>query len=72
MYQLVLMVIASIGKQFDSELDWICIQYFDFRYLCRMEEMRQSLRIMDQCINKMPAGEYKVRKKPALIPIYME
>jgi len=28
-----------------------------------MEEMRQSLRIMDQCINKMPAGEYKVRKK---------
>jgi NADH:ubiquinone oxidoreductase subunit D len=37
-----------------------------------MEEMRQSLRIMDQCINKMPAGEYKVRKKPALIPIYME
>jgi NADH dehydrogenase (ubiquinone) Fe-S protein 2 len=30
------------------------------RYLCRMEEMRQSLRIMDQCINKMPAGEYKI------------
>ncbi|CAF2327250.1 unnamed protein product [Rotaria sp. Silwood2] len=30
------------------------------RYLCRMEEMRQSLRIMIQCINKMPAGEYKV------------
>ncbi|CAF3880698.1 unnamed protein product [Rotaria magnacalcarata] len=30
------------------------------RYLCRMEEMRQSLRIMEQCINQMPAGEYKV------------
>jgi NADH:ubiquinone oxidoreductase subunit D len=27
-----------------------------------MEEMRQSLRIMEQCINKMPAGEYKVKK----------
>uniref|UniRef100_A0AAY5K205 NADH dehydrogenase [ubiquinone] iron-sulfur protein 2, mitochondrial n=1 Tax=Esox lucius TaxID=8010 RepID=A0AAY5K205_ESOLU len=30
------------------------------RYLCRVEEMRQCLRIMVQALNKMPEGEIKV------------
>ena len=39
------------------------------RYLCRMEEFRQSLRIIHQCLNQMPAGpvrveDYKVAPPP--------
>ena len=33
------------------------------RYLIRMEEMRQSVRIIDQCINLMPPGEIKTDDK---------
>ncbi|KAJ6620716.1 nife hydrogenase-like protein [Mycena sp. CBHHK59/15] len=30
------------------------------RYLCRVQEMRESLRIIGQCLNKIPAGAIKV------------
>lgn len=29
------------------------------RYMVRMNEMRQSMRIIEQCINRMPEGEIK-------------
>ena len=30
------------------------------RYICRMEEMRESIRIIHQCLNQMPEGDVKV------------
>ncbi|WOO85206.1 NADH-ubiquinone oxidoreductase subunit, mitochondrial [Vanrija pseudolonga] len=30
------------------------------RYLCRVQEMRESLRIIGQCLNKMPTGAIKI------------
>lgn len=38
------------------------------RALVRMEEMRQSLRIIQQCINNMPAGHYKSGHPLAIPP----
>lgn len=32
----------------------------DDRYLCRVQEFRESLRIISQCLNKMPAGAIKI------------
>ena len=29
------------------------------RYLCRIEEMRESVKIIEQCISKMPKGAIK-------------
>ena len=38
------------------------------RYLCRVEEMRQSLRIISQCLNQMPGGPIKVEDNKIVPP----
>ena len=38
------------------------------RYLIRMEEMRQSVRILDQCINKLPNGPINIDDGKIVLP----
>uniref|UniRef100_A0A0N5BGD0 Complex I-49kD n=1 Tax=Strongyloides papillosus TaxID=174720 RepID=A0A0N5BGD0_STREA len=38
------------------------------RYLCRIEEMRESLKIVIHCLNNMPAGEIKVDDNKVVPP----
>ncbi len=38
------------------------------RYLVRMEEMRQSLRIIEQVCRNMPSGDFTIRNKDIVLP----
>ncbi|KAJ2927061.1 hypothetical protein H1R20_g10035, partial [Candolleomyces eurysporus] len=54
--------IAPYDKYAEVEFDIPVGKHGDCydRYLCRVQEMRESLRIVDQCLNKMPTGVVKV------------
>jgi NADH-quinone oxidoreductase subunit D len=47
--------VGSVGDSYD-------------RYLVRIEEMRQSLRILKQCIVRMPSGPINVAESKTLLP----
>ena len=38
------------------------------RYLCRMEEMRQSIRILEQALNRVPGGPINVSDPRVILP----
>lgn len=42
------------------------------RYLCRVEEMRQSLRIINQCMNMMPTGPHRIDDHKVSPPLRSE
>jgi NADH-quinone oxidoreductase subunit C/D len=52
------------------EFDVVTAQHGDSfdRIVVHVEEIRQSLRIMEQCLNNMPAGEYKADHPLAMPP----
>lgn len=38
------------------------------RYMIRLEEMRQSLKIVEQCLNKIPSGHYRLEDSKLVPP----
>lgn len=70
------------GVAFDLRKDhpYLCYPELDFevaigskgdaydRYLVRIEEMRQSLRILKQCIAKMPSGPINIQDRKTMLP----
>ncbi len=75
-------ILRAAGVAFDCRKAWPYSSYEDFdfdipvgknsdvydRYLVRMEEMRQSLRIIEQVLSKLPSGNYRVEDYKVVLP----
>ncbi len=59
----------SIYQEFDFEIPTQHEGDAYARYLVRMAEMEQSLRILEQAIARIPAGEYQSGKIPKAVPV---
>jgi NADH-quinone oxidoreductase subunit D len=47
--------VGTVGDSFD-------------RYLVRMEEMRQSVRLLDQCLDRLPGGPINIQEGKTVLP----
>lgn len=56
-------------EQFEFEIPTATHGDCHDRAVVRVEEMRQSLRIIEQCVNHMPEGDYKARHPLATPPL---
>ncbi|HPP75575.1 MAG TPA: NADH dehydrogenase (quinone) subunit D [Armatimonadota bacterium] len=75
-------ILRAAGMEFDVRKTWPYSAYSDFefdiptgensdvydRYLVRMEEMRQSLRIAEQALAKLPEGDYRIEDYKIVLP----
>ena len=55
----------SIYDRLDFEVPFATSGDSFDRYLLHIEEVRQSLRILEQCMAQMPAGPYRSKEKPS-------
>jgi NADH-quinone oxidoreductase subunit D len=75
-------VLRATGMEWDVRKVWPYSIYdqFDFdiptgensdvydRYIVRMEEMRQSLRIVEQALSRLPEGDYRIEDYKIVLP----
>lgn len=75
-------VLRATGLEWDVRKVWPYSGYEDFefdiptgrnsdvydRYLVRMEEIAQSLRIVEQALNKLPKGDYRIEDYKIVLP----
>jgi NADH dehydrogenase I D subunit len=75
-------ILRAAGIAWDVRKVWPYSSYQDFefdipvgensdvydRYLVRMEEMRQSLRIVEQALNRLPSGNYRIEDYKIVLP----